>query len=384
MNVSGAVAAFAFVCGAFAAAGSLYLLVSGWMVLRFRRSAPPPLRPIPVTVLVPLCGKEPGLAERLLRLRNQIYPAPVQIVCGVSEATDPALADICRAAAGAGRWPIDLHCDARQHGRNRKVSNLANMMDCARHDILVMLDSDMEVGPDYLVQVVTELQRPGTGAVTCLYRARGEGGIAAELAAMAINLHFLPNAVVGLAAGLARPCFGATIALSRAMLLRIGGLKAFADQLWDDYAIGQAVRAQGQAVGVSGFAPVHVCAEPSLRALFMKEVRAARTIRGIDPAGHLRAVLTHPLPFAVIALLAAQAWWSWWLLIAALGSRFFLARAVEHRFDAPAAPFVWMPVCDLISFAAYAASWRSATVSWRGQTYRVDADGELSPTTNRG
>jgi ceramide glucosyltransferase len=384
MILSGTLMIFAYVCGALAAAGSLYLLLSGWLVLRFRRSARPDIRPVPITVLVPLCGKEPGLGDRLLRLRNQAYPAPVQIVCGVSDASDPALTEVCRVAAGEGQWPIELHCDARQHGRNRKISNLINMMECARHECLVMLDSDMEVGPDYLVQVVAELQRPGVGAVTCLYRARGEGGVPSELAAMAINLHFLPNAIVGLVAGMARPCFGATIALSRETLASIGGLNAFADQLWDDYAIGQGVRADGQAVAICGFAPVHICAESSLQALFVKEVRTARTIRGIDPAGHLGAVLTHPLPFALIAVLAAQAWWTWWLVIAALGSRFFLARCVERRFDVSVSPFVWMPVGDLISFAAYAASWCSATVSWRGQTYSVDADGELTQSANQG
>lgn len=378
-----ALSAFAVICGVFAGSGCVYLLVSGVLVLRFRRDPDgPPAEAPPVTVLVPLCGEETGLVERLVRLRNQDYPAPVQIICGVRDATDPALDCARRAAAEEGRWPIEYGSDPRQHGRNRKISNLINMMRYARHDTIVMVDSDMEVASDHLSRVVPRLARPGVGAVTCLYQGVGQGGMPARLAAMGINLHFLPNVVVGLATGMAAPCFGATIAITRGNLERIGGLEAFVDQLWDDYAIGEAVRARGLEVSVCSFAPVHVCTEPSFRSLFANQLRVARTIRGIDPSGHAGAVLTHPFALALLSVLAAGAWWTWLLLGVAYSCRLIVARCVERRFGVARVSYTLVPARDLLSFAIYLASYGSARVEWRGETYRVDTDGSLTPTAN--
>jgi len=99
------------------------------------------------------------------------------------------------------------------------------------------------VPPDYLRRVVDALAKPGVGAVTCLYTGKPFGGLAARLSAMGIDYHFLPNVVTGISLGLAKPCFGSTIALRRVVLDEIGGLASFASVLADDYEIGRTVRA---------------------------------------------------------------------------------------------------------------------------------------------
>lgn len=368
---------------ALAGAGCLYILLSGLFVMRFRRDvAPRRSEGDPaVSVLVPLCGDEPGLADRLGRLRNLEYAASVQIVCGLRDADDRAMRCIEAARACEGRWEIETVVDARLHGRNLKISNLVNMFAEARHDVIVMIDSDMQVGPDYLGRVIGRLREPGVGAVTCLYRGVGEG-LASRLAAMAINLHFLPGVIFGLRFDLARPCFGATIAMSRATLLEIGGLEAFADQLWDDYAIGEAVRARGRKVAVCGFAPTHVCAETGMRGLVASRLRSARTLRGIDPAGHAGALVTHPLALALVAVLLQSAWWSWSVAVAALASRWIAGLCVARRFGAepPAAHLIVL--CDLLAFAVYAMSYAGSSIEWRGRRYRVTAKGRLIPATD--
>ena len=382
--------AFAGACGLLAGVGCIYLAAAGILVLRFRRNdraaggvldegAFPS-----VTVLVPLCGDEPGLTERLMRLRGQDYPAPVQIVCGVRDPHDTALAPVSDVASQPAPWPLDRCVDPRLHGRNNKVSNLINMMELARHEVLVLIDSDMRVEADYLRRVVAELAGFRDGAVTCLYRGEGAGGLPARLAAAGIDMHFLPSIVVGLALGWARPCFGATIALRRETLQRIGGLKAFADQLWDDYAIGWAVRAHGASVGVCDFAPVHVCTDKTFKQLLSGQIRAARTVRGIDPRGHAGAVVTHPLPFALLALALTLAWWAWSLLAAALLLRYFVARCVDRRFGASVPSLPLLPARDLLSFFVYVASYFGAAVQWRGESFRVDGGGSLTPKANRG
>ena len=203
-----------------------YLALCWTTLLRFdRRISTAKAPPVPVTILIPLCGVEPGLDERLRALCRQDYAAPVQILCGTRSPDDPAIEIVRRIAAESPAGAIELHVDSRASGRNRKIGNLANMLHRARHGVLVMIDSDIEVSSDHLSIVVAELQKPGVGAVTCLYRGVSSGGFWANLSALEIDCHFLPNVIVGLSFGLARPCFGATIALSRDTLERIGGFE---------------------------------------------------------------------------------------------------------------------------------------------------------------
>lgn len=377
--------------GTLAGIGCLYLLAASVAVLRYRpkRGAewpggtPSPENERPATILVPLCGDEPGLAERLLRLRNLDHPAPVQIVCGVRDAADPAIGRVHEANGAAGVRPIELVVDPRLHGRNLKISNLINMFAKARNDAIIMIDSDIEVGPHYAGDVMRDLGQPDVGAVTCLYHGvAADAGLASELAAAGINLHFLPNVVFGLALGIAHPCLGATIAISRENLAGIGGLEACADQLWDDHVIGRLVRNSGRKVAVGAFAPAHVCAENSARKLFARQLRAARTIRGINPAGHAGAVITHPFALALIALLLSWTWWALSLCATAIACRAIVDRCVHRRFGAPETPPALIPLGDLLAAAVYVASFLSATVEWRGQRYRVNAKGDLIPVTN--
>ena len=229
-------------------------------MLRFdRRKSTAKAPPVPVTIMIPLCGAEPGLDERLRALCRQDYAAPVQILCGTHSPDDPAIEIVRRIAAECPAGVIELHVDSRANGRNLKIANLANMLHRARHDVLVMIDSDIEVNSDYLSIVMAELQKPGVGAVTCLYRGVSSGDFWANLSALEIDCQFLPNIIVALSFRLAHPCFGATIALSRDTLERIGGFRAFLDQLWDDYAIGAAVRELGSRVSVIPLALGHVC-----------------------------------------------------------------------------------------------------------------------------
>ena len=145
-------------------------------------------------------------------------------------------------------------------------------MSRCRHGVIVLSDSDIKVDQSYLQQVVAALDEPGVGLVTCLYRGASGAGFLSRLAAMAINHHFLPNVVVGLGLGLARPCFGSTIALKAETLDRIGGFGLFANQLADDYAIGEAVRGLGLRVAAPPLIVDHICSEQTWRELVHREV----------------------------------------------------------------------------------------------------------------
>jgi ceramide glucosyltransferase len=201
------------------------------------------------------------------------------------------------------------------------------------------------------------------------------GGPWSQLGALFINAHFLPSVVLGLASGLAQPCFGSTIALRGTTLDAIGGFAAFADRLDDDYAIGAAVRERGNVVAIPPFTVAHLCSEPSLRELWRHELRWARTIRNIAPVGHAGSVVMYPLAWAVIALALTP--WSGLLLpavattVTAILCRVVLLHGVARGFELPSQPYWLVPVRDLFSFAVFVASFLSRDVSWKGHRYRL-------------
>lgn len=361
----------AYLLTAGAVLGCLYLLTAALLVLRHRRAPAPGTLPVPVTVLVPLCGDEPRLAHLLRDLCDQDYAASVQIICGASSAADPAVAVAGRIAADDPQQRIEIHVDPEIHGRNLKVSNQINMARHARHETLVMVDSDVEIDPDFLSSMIAELQKPGVGAVSCLYHGVASEDVWARLAASRINTHFLPNVIVGLKLGLARPCFGAGLAISRDTLERIGGLEALADQLWEDYAIGEAIRALGLEVAMPQFTLGHVYAGGSARDLVTNQMRDALTIRNINPVGHAGSVVTHPFPLALSAALIGGGSEALAVALLALGCRSVLGWCVEYRFGARPALFWLMPVRDVLSFGVHVASFFGDTVTWRGHRYRL-------------
>lgn len=360
-----------------ALAGLLYLALNLLALMRRPGASAPTAAPVPVSVLMPLCGAEPGLYNRLAALCRQAYDAPIQIVCGVASATDPAAVVVREVARDFPSSRIDLEVNARLHGFNRKVSNLVNMARLAEHDTLVMLDSDIVVDSGYLTHLLGELEAPGVGAVSCLYYGVGGGGPWASLSAASINLDFLPNVISALSLKMGSPCFGATIALRRTTLERIGGLSDFADCLYDDYAIGAAVRAAGLEVAICQRTVGHVCLEHSAQELLQTQSRRARTIRAIDPWGNAGAVITHPLALALVAALLGNPMGAP-LVVTAIGLRLAQCLAIEWRFRLPRQPYLALPLRDLLAFGVYLSSLFGRGVVWRGQRYRVSGDRDLA------
>lgn len=362
-----------------AGAGILYLVVATVMVLRRARQAVPDdaRTSASVTLLKPLHGLEPELFENLSSFCRQDYGGPVEIVFGVQSPSDPAIAVVDEVRSAFPDLPIELVVDARLHGSNRKVSNLVNMSRSIRHDVVVLADSDMRVAPDYLARVVAALAAPGTGAVTCLYHGHPGESRWSQLSALSIDTHFLPSAVLGIDLGLAKPCFGSTIALRRDTLEAIGGFQRVADDLADDYALGAAVRGLGLEVAVPRFSVGHACPERGLHDLVHQELRWQRTVRQIEPAGHVGSTIAHPLAFAVLAFVIAPGALTLGAIGATLGARLALCLAVERAFGLRPHPYWLIPARDLLSFGLFVASFFGRRVTWRGHRYDVARDGIL-------
>ncbi len=364
---------------AFALCGACYSVMAAVFVARFRDKAQRAAAFPAVTILKPLYGDEPGLEDNLASFCSQDYPAPVQIVFGVHDAADPAVAIVERLRARFPALDMTLVADPRRHGANGKVSNLINMLGEARHDVLVISDSDIWAPPDYLCTVIAALEQPGVGMVSCLYSGAARGGFAARLSAMGIDYQFLPNVLTGMALGMASPCFGSTMALHRGVLGDIGGFEAFSAVLADDYEIGRAVRARGLVVVIPRLVVRHTSNEKTIAEWLAHELRWARTIRGADPAGHAGSIVTHAIPLAVLgAILSGFTVFSLATLITTVAARALLKGRIDRFVGNGAGPLWLLPVRDVLSFGVFLASLFGGRVEWRGERLQVKKRGALS------
>ncbi|HEY0105421.1 MAG TPA: bacteriohopanetetrol glucosamine biosynthesis glycosyltransferase HpnI [Rhizomicrobium sp.] len=361
-------------------AGALFTLLAASVVGRFAAARPPASAELPpVTLLKPLHFDSPGLEEDLDSFLTQDYPAPIQIVFGVQDPSDPAIAVVEHLRQRYAHIAIDLVIDARRYGSNAKICNLINMAERAAHGVLVLSDSDISVPRDYLRRVVGALQQTGVGAVTCPYTGRAGASAWSTLAAMGTTYDFLPNLIFGTWWGVADACLGSTIALDRAMLDRIGGFEAFANYLADDYEMGRAIRRRGQRITVLPLAVSHRCTEESFTDLFHHELRWSRTVRILRPGSHAGTVVTFPLPLALAALcLLGLGTAGIAGVAAALGARLILKRRVEKAFGVTSGPAWLLPLRDTISIAVFLASFFGQKVAWRGSRYEVEASGAMS------
>ena len=353
--------------------------VAGLVVVRrfVKRIPPAPLGLPPITVLRPLCGDEPELEAALTSCFLQDYPR-FQVVFGVADAHDPAIAvaDIVR-----GRFrdrPSALVIDGTMHGSNRKVSNLINMLPKAEHDLLVICDSDLHLAPDYLASLAAEMQRPGTGLVTALYTGLPrDSGVWARLGATQISHQFLPGVLLSRAFG-REDCLGNTTMLHRDTLARIGGLEGLASHLAEDNVMGQRVRGLGLRIRLAGTVTAAMVPEEDFRALWQHELRWTRTIRGIAPVGLASSVLQYPLFWAFLALLVPGGgnaklvlFGVVWLVRAAAAQG--IDRALADRVGREASPVgSWLlPIRDVLSVVEVVASFVTNHVSWRGHKMKA-------------
>ena len=356
-----------------------YLIGSTVAALRFarRRIAPAAEQPA-VSVLKPLHGADPGLYENLRSFVDQDYPE-MQVVLGVRHSADAALPIARGLMRNRPEREIELVIDPRAAGSNLKVANLQNMLPAARHDIIVLADSDMHVDSRYLAAVTAPLQDPGNGLVTCLYKGVPLGGVWSQLAAMHINFAFLPSALLGQMLRVGDGCFGATIALRRGVLERIGGFARIRDELADDHRLGDAVRELGLSTALSPYIVENRLDESSLASLWRHELRWARTVRAMAPYGFAGSIVTHTIVMAALA--AAASGFSaagCWLVLASCLMRWISAGIIARSLALPIGGFWLLPLRDILSFAVFLGSFCGRSVLWRDQLFRVEPGGRLT------
>ncbi len=361
-----------------------YLLFANFCIVELRknrkRSRIPSSFTPPVTVLKPICGLEHGMDENLRSFCQQDYPE-YQIIFGLHGDDDTAIPVIEKIIQDYPELNLGMVIDTRLHGSNYKVSNLINMFPSAKHDILLVADSDMRAGKNYLHDIVAPFANVANGAVTCLYSGRAENGLASRLNAMFINEWFLPSVLISNALKDISYCLGATMAVRREILTDFGGFEALSDYLADDYMLGQMVSERGYKIHLSHAIVDNLSYETSYKSLFLHELRWARTLRTVEPLGYLGTFLTDTLAIGSLTALFALIFTQYVFLPTSILGVTITARILLHlqvksalNLDARGA-LLLIPVRDMLSFIIRIVSFTGHSVEWRNHTFSVDDDG---------
>jgi len=338
-----------------------------------------------VTVLKPLKGLDIDLYQNLATLCRQRYTAPFQIIFGVADPDDPAVAVVRRLQREFPTIDIELVVDARVYGANYKVSNLYNMYRHAKHDVIVLADSDIRVGPHYLARVVAPLQDGKVGLVTSVYRAVNTGGIPTLIESLFINTDFAALVMLARKVEKSSYAFGATIAMRREVLDEIGGFLPIANLLADDYEIGYRVAKHGYRLELSPEVVDTVLAVGSWRRLFDHQLRWARTYRVNRPGGYFGSILTHGTFWAVVNLLYnGFGPLSFAVSGVVLALRYLVAArmAWTHlRTDTSVAQLLLVGPKDLFLTFVWLAAFAGNEVVWSGHRFQVQKTGEMIDLT---
>jgi ceramide glucosyltransferase len=340
----------------------------------FRRESAPKLPEYSpgVSVLKPVRGIDFGSYENFASFCRQDYH-DYEILFAANDNADPAVPIIQRLKADFPERRIRLFVGAEQLGANRKVNNLARLAQEAQHEILVLSDGDARVGPNYLREVVAPFTDEGTGAVTCFYRAIAEKNLGAELEAIGAASDFfagvlMANGMEGMSFAL-----GASIATTKRWLGTIGGFAVFADMLADDYELGHRIAKAGGRVVLSREVVWTMYPAQTARGFWDHQLRWARTVRLCRPASYFGLLLTHGLPWALLAAIVAPTRW--------IGAAYLLAYLVLRSVMAWTVG-VWgvgdevlrrkfwlVPLRDLLNFGVWLASFASNRITWGGDDY---------------
>ena len=340
----------------------------------------------PISILKPLKGIDPEIYECLRSHCRQDYPE-YEIIFGVSDPNDPAIATVKKLQSEFPANRIQLIVCPKILGANIKVSNLAQMLPLARHDHLIVDDSDIRVERNYLRRVIAPLADPTVGMVTCLYRGVAAPTLGSRLEALGISTDFCPGVLAArqLEGGM-RFGLGSTLAFRRGDVQLIGGFESFADYLADDYELGRRIADLGLKVELSDVVVETVLPPYSMRNFLQHQLRWSRAIRDARARGYIGLIFTFGLMWSVVTVISANgARWSWELFASVTFLRLLVAVVIGRVVlaDRQLLRNLWLfPLRDLTAVAVWIASFAGHTVSWRGDNFHL-RNGKLSRAVQR-
>ncbi len=375
---------------ALAAASLVYFLLSLYSVVAYFRESrkAPPLKSLyspPVSILKPVRGVDREAYENFASFCRLVYPE-YELIFAVADPDDRAVPVIEKLQADFPHCAIRLIKGVARIGANSKVNSLCRLVLEARYDLLVMSDSDVRVAPDYLRAVVPPFADSQVGAVTGFCRCMTAGSVAAGLHSLGMYLDSVPGALVARKLeGKMQFAFGWTMATTKRHLSEIGGWESMANHHSDDFELGNRIARRGYRVELMSQPVWMVFPQEAIGKYFRHELRWSIGLKNVRPTAYQWLILTHGLPWALLAAaLAARAGWQGIAaahLIAYLGLRIPLAwtTGTWGLGDAGAWKKLWLvPLRDALTFIAWVVGFFSERILWRGLAYRVK-NGRLFP-----
>ncbi len=369
----------------------LVAIYSAWRFFRVaHRVSRKPAHPAqevtaPISVLKPVRGLDPNAYENFASFCRQEYPE-FEILFGVADAGDPVVPVVQKLIADFPGRSIRLLVVEERLGPNSKVSNLCRLAREARHDLLVITDSDVRVDPGYLHGVAAMFRDPKVGGVTALYRGNDNLQFVAAMDCVGSSAAFCGAALVARELEGLKFMMGSTMATTKQRLAEIGGFEAMVDLHSDDYELGRRIAGRGHRIELLP-EPVQMAFPTQTLGEYLRhELRWTIGIRNIRPGGHFGMLFTHGLPWAIAAACVAPS-----LTVATV----YFAAYFLTRFAMAWTVGVWglrdpvlrrrfwvLPVRDLLSFFVWLASFGINRIEWRGNAFTLEK-GRMVPVAPR-
>ncbi len=373
---------------------SIYYLLaifSAWRFFRLRgaQTSPAPTGDFtpPISILKPVRGLDPGAYENFSSFCRQDYPQ-YEILFGVNEPDDPAIPVIQKLIRDFPGIAIRLLIGSEELGPNRKANKLCRLAREARYDLLVINDSDIRVGPDYLRAIAGPFRDTQVGVVTCMYRGLVEPQLGSELEAIGAASDFAAGVLVARQLEGVKFALGATMATTRARLAEIGGFEALVDCHSEDFQLGNRIAARGYEVVLSQYVVWTNYPAQTLRSFFQHQLRWAVTTRYSRPWGYVGLLLTYGLPWSLAAAAVAGPRHPA-LAFAYPGVYLTLRLAMAFTVGVwglkdPLLRRKWwlVPLRDALAFPVWLASFFRRRIHWRGTEFYIRKD-SLVPVTAR-
>ncbi len=330
-----------------------------------------------ITILKPVAGIEPELFENLASFCNQEYAGNFDVIFCLAAETDSALPIVQEVV---GRFPLcrtAVAIGVNAAMANPKIANIAKAGVEPSGEIVAIADSDIRVGRWYLRALAAPFESASVGAATCLYSGTpATTSTISRLGALGIDDGFIPSVLVAITLGPLRFCLGATMAVRRRLLDRIGGLAALGNTIGDDHRLGELVARSGHRIELSRYVLSTTVSGTTLGGLWSQELRWGRTHFALAPGGYAFSFLMYALPLALFYLAVSRNLSVGVPLLAAvLALRLalhYLARAAL-RVAAPDDAAL-IPLRDFLSLAVWAVSLVGRAVTWRGRQYVATRD----------